>query len=97
MEDGYDEDAPLQAYPFRALGAGLQMGISIDLAVHVKHFVNSCQGKGQGFKMVLHAPSEIPQLSKYFQKLPIEHEVIVTVHPKLMTTDENLRNHQPVM
>jgi acid-sensing ion channel, other len=97
MENGYKPDAPLQTFPFRALGVGVQMGISLDLAVHVRHFNNSCKSKAQGFKMVLHAPSEIPQLTKYFQKLPIEHEVIVTVRPEMMTTDEDLQNYKPMM
>jgi acid-sensing ion channel, other len=97
MEGGYEPNAPLQTYPFRALGVGVQMGISLDLTVQMKHFGNSCKSKAQGFRMVLHAPSEIPQLSKYFQKLSIEHEVIVTVRPEMMTTDEDLQSYRPIM
>ena len=82
-------------YPRRVLGSGFNVGITIKLAILEKHLNYRCQGNIQGFKVILHSPGEIPRVSKQFFRVPINQEVIVSVKPQMMTTDEGLNNYAP--
>jgi acid-sensing ion channel, other len=51
-----------------------------------------CKGSIQGFKVFLHLPNEIPQMSKHFYLIPFKRIVNMKVVPKMFTTAPDLRD-----
>lgn len=49
-----------------------------------------CEGPVQGFKVLLHTVNEMPQVDKYFYRVPLDQETIVSVKPELMETSDTL-------
>lgn len=78
------------AYPFIVHGAGAGSGLSIILQINNTYVDYLCTGFVSGFKVLLHLPGEIPQVSKYFFRVPLQNEVIVMVKPNMMTTNKEL-------
>lgn len=78
-------------YPLRVFGAS--DGLFVYLRLYDKDIDYLCGGPVQGFKILLHTPGEIPQISKYFYRIPLDHEVIVSVKPILMTTSDTLSHY----
>lgn len=54
---------------------------------------NLCIGPIQGYKMVLHVPGEIPQVSKYYSLIPMLQEVSVSVKANIMKTSDGLKHY----
>lgn len=75
MEQGYTDKggkkSSLKSYPHRVLTTGAENGLSLALYLDKDDLDYLCQGPVQGFKVVLHAPSEIPQPSKYFFRVSL--------------------------
>lgn len=98
MEDGYFEQEQLNdvTYPFRVPTAGIRAGISVRLQLFQRDLVYKCRGAVQGFKIILHSPDELPQVSKYFYRVSLDQDVLITVQPQMITTkDRNLRKYKP--
>lgn len=92
--NGYAKQAhENDVYPLRVFGAS--DGLFVYLRLYDKDIDYLCGGPVQGFKILLHTPGEIPQISKYFYRIPLDHEVIVSVKPILMTTSETLSHYSP--
>lgn len=76
LEKGYDDsDKNLSmrgSYPHRIIGTGAHYGLSLMLYLDPNDLDYLCQGPIEGFKVVLHAPSEIPLPSKNFFRVPLE-------------------------
>lgn len=74
---------------------GASDGLFVYMGMFDKDIDYLCGGAVQGFKLLLHTTGEIPQISKYFYRIPLDHEVIVSVKPILMTTAKSLENYAP--
>lgn len=76
LETGYDDSnknvSMKSSYPHRTLGTGAHNGLSLMLYLDPDDLDYLCQGPIEGFKIVLHAPSEIPLPSKNFIRVPLE-------------------------
>lgn len=94
LQDGYSVFEET-IYPTRVLGSGLKAGIEIRLIAMKDDLDYKCKGPIQGFKMVLHSPTDWPQFSKQYYRIPLKKEVIMTVEPKVIQTSENLRKYKP--
>lgn len=70
MEQGYNdklkEVSPLKFYPHRVIGTGPTNGLTILLHLDLDHVDYFGQIPIRGFKVILHAPAEIPQSTKNF-------------------------------
>lgn len=80
-------------YPLRVFGAS--DGLFVHLRAYDKDMDNLCRYAVQGYKLLLHTSGEIPQISKYFYRIPLNHEVILSVKPILMTTSDTLGHYRP--
>lgn len=90
--NGYGKNlAEHKIYPFRVHGSS--EGLFVYLRLYDKEIDYLCGGAVQGFKILLHTSGEIPQISKYFYRIPMDHEVIVSVKPILMKTSESLGHY----
>lgn len=89
---GYLTNA-FDTYPPRALGLGEGGGLYANL--YLEDFRNldfTCQGIKHGYKIIVHAPNELPQFSKHFL-VPLEKEVLVSIRPNMINTSNGLRNY----
>lgn len=82
-------------YPYRVFGAGARVGLFVLLRLFEQHLDYICRGPVQGFKILLHTPGEVPQVSKHYFRVPLLHEVLVAVKPNMITTSEGLWNYEP--
>lgn len=95
MENGYTKDAPIDPFPVRVLGAGARAGLFVLMTLNKTDLDYICRGPVQGFKILLHTPGEIPQVSKQYFRVPLNQEVVVSVKPNMITTSEGLRHYAP--
>lgn len=95
LENGYTPEASLTPFPVRVLGAGARAGLFILLRLYEYDLDYICRGPVQGFKILLHTPGEIPQVSKQYFRVPLNQEVVVSVKPNMITTSEGLRGYSP--
>lgn len=97
LEDGYDDSVVTEGeqYPYRVFGAGARAGLFVLLRLYEKDLEYLCRGPVQGFKILLHTPGEIPQVSKHYFRVPLLQEVLVSVKPNMITTSDGLRHYEP--
>ncbi|XP_031638214.1 pickpocket protein 28-like [Contarinia nasturtii] len=97
LEDGYIdiEGNYSNTYPYRVFGAGARVGLYTLLRLYKQNLEYLCRGPVQGFKILLHTPGEVPQVSKHYFRVPLVQEVLVSVKPQMITTSEGLRDYTP--
>lgn len=98
LEHGFDQSVPTDnfTYPYRTFLAGF--GVKAHLMATKAEDVDSlCRYPYQGYKLLLHAPNEVPNFARHFQniRVPLEKDVTVAVTPSLVTTSDGLRNYNP--
>ncbi|KAL5289998.1 hypothetical protein ACFFRR_009784 [Megaselia abdita] len=96
LEDGYSErDLENEPFPARVMGAGARAGIFLVLKGQKIDYDLLCRGPVQGFKILLHTPGEIPQVSKQYLRVPFDQEVLISIKPKIITTSDGLKHYEP--
>lgn len=94
LQEGYSV-SDSETYPRRVLGPGARAGLNIVLKLSDPDLDYICRGPVQGFKVILHTPSEVPRASKHFFRVPLRQEVVVSVKPNMITTSPGLANYEP--
>jgi amiloride-sensitive sodium channel len=97
LENGYTNTVPVdpETYPYRIFGSGARSGLFVLLRLYEQNLEYLCRGPVPGFKILLHTPGEIPQVSKHYFRVPLLQEVLVSVKPNMITTSEGLRHYEP--
>ncbi|XP_077285510.1 pickpocket protein 28-like [Arctopsyche grandis] len=95
LGDGYPKNLPFKTYPTRGMGAGTTTGITVVFKAYSKDLDYLCRGPVQGFKVSLHTPVEMPQVSQQYFRVPLNQEVIAAVKPNMITTSEGLKSYNP--
>lgn len=97
LEDGYNKSIPFdpETYPYRVFRPGSRYGLFVVLRMFEQNMDYVCRGPVQGFKIILHPPDEVPQVSTNFIRVPTLQEAIVFVKPNVITTSEGLRTYEP--
>lgn len=97
LEEGYNRKIEVdpETYPYRVFGAGARLGLFALLRLYEQHLEYLCRGPVQGFKITLHTPGEVPQVSKHYFRVPYLQEVLVAVRPNMITTSDGLRHYEP--
>lgn len=75
-------------YPYRVLSGS--EGLKIDLRLLETDIDYMCSGPVQSFKILLHSAGEIPQLKKYYYRIPLDHDIVMAVRPNIMNTTDSL-------
>ncbi|KAG4070425.1 hypothetical protein HA402_005657 [Bradysia odoriphaga] len=77
LEEGYDTSIEIdpQTYPYRVFGSGARVGLFVLLKLYEQNLEYICRGPVQGFKILLHTPGEVPQVSKHYFRVPLLQEV----------------------
>lgn len=77
-----------KTYP-RRVATGSK-GLKVDLRLFTNDSDFLCGGPVQSFKVLLHQAGEIPQMTKYFYRIPLDHDIVMAVRANIMNTTENL-------
>lgn len=78
-------------YPYRVLSGS--EGLRVDLRLYEFDIDYVCSGPVQSFKILLHSAGEIPQMKKYYYRIPLDHDTVMAVRPNIMNTTESLINN----
>lgn len=78
-------------YPYRVLSGS--EGLRIDMRIFERDIDYMCSGPVQSFKILLHSAGEIPQMKKYYYRIPLDYDVVIAVRPNIMNTTESLINN----
>lgn len=75
-------------YPYRVLSGS--EGLRVDLRLYEFDVDYVCSGPVQSFKILLHSAGEIPQMKKYYYRIPLDYDTVMAVRPNIMNTTESL-------
>ncbi|XP_055320058.1 pickpocket protein 28-like [Sitodiplosis mosellana] len=75
-------------YPYRVLSGS--EGLRVDLRLFEFDIDYVCSGPVQSFKILLHSADEVPQMKKYYYRIPLDHDTVMAVRPNIMNTTERL-------
>ncbi|XP_068142436.1 pickpocket protein 28 [Drosophila tropicalis] len=95
VEDGYSASANTDTYPNRVLGPGAKAGLYLFMGGMELDFDDLCRGPVQGFKILLHTPGDVAQVSKQYFRIPFDQEVLISIRPKIITTSDGLKHYEP--
>lgn len=59
--------------------SGTRLGLIVLLQSFEQHLVYICNGAILGYKILLHAPGEVPQVSKQYFQVSLDQEVMISV------------------
>jgi amiloride-sensitive sodium channel len=95
LQHGYDEDAGLTPYPFRAYLAGVKTGLTVHILTPHQELDYACGDSLQGYRVMLHTPMTIPRPSKSYFRIPLDQNVIGAIEPVMITTSETIKSYSP--
>lgn len=95
--DGGYSSLTNKSYPLRVFGSGTRDGLMITFSLNRSEFDDSCRSHVQGFKIQLHMPGVVPQLSKHYFHMPMKRDLLISVNPQVIRTDEDLESYSPAV
>ncbi|XP_055920744.1 pickpocket protein 28 [Eupeodes corollae] len=95
LQGGYYYNTSMETFPARVLGAGSRAGLMVSLQSFEQDFDYICRGALEGFKVTLHSPDDVPQVSRNFIRVPYDKEVVVLVKPNMITTMNAISDYEP--
>ncbi|RZC41681.1 ASC domain containing protein [Asbolus verrucosus] len=95
LQNGYTEDAGLDAYPTRAYLSGANNGFSFNILTSKKDLDYACKNSLQGYRVLLHAPMTIPRPSQKYFRIPLDQNVVAGVQPVMISTSDTIKAYKP--
>ncbi|XP_058834797.1 pickpocket protein 28-like [Topomyia yanbarensis] len=92
LDAGYTVGAGSHSFPHRTITGGYHGGLAVTLLVNTSDVDYFCGNSFQGFKVFLHMPNEYPQPYHFF-RIPMDHELIVTVNPYVMAIERQAQQY----
>lgn len=95
LDKEYDS-VKVKVYPRRVIGSGLQSGLTAEMKMKKTNLNPGCKRGLQGFRLSLHTPVEIPQLSKQFYSVPFQKQSTFSVRPNMIYSSKDVEDYDPV-
>ncbi|EFA08874.1 pickpocket protein 28 isoform X2 [Tribolium castaneum] len=95
LEQGYAPTAGIDAYPRRALRAGIPYALEIKMAVHVDDLDYTCGTDVKGFKVQIAHPQRMPRVKQQHFIVPLERVAKAGIAPDMMTTSVEVKEYKP--
>ncbi|KAF5291424.1 hypothetical protein FQR65_LT01735 [Abscondita terminalis] len=93
LEEGYDEEAGLYAFPRRTLLSGSSGGLDLTFMTLESDLDYLCGDALQGYDVILHHPAQMPVTKAGYFRVGLNQDVIAGVKPNMMRTSEELRRY----
>jgi amiloride-sensitive sodium channel len=90
LDDGYSKNEKAFSYPVRVHMSGARHGLKLDILTS-DGSPDGCGNSGQGYKVLLHSPMDIPNFDQEYFKVQLNQSVVVVVKPTMITTAESLK------
>ncbi|RZC35740.1 ASC domain containing protein [Asbolus verrucosus] len=55
----------------------------------------ACKGPVQGYRVSLHAPTDVPRLRHEYFRVPLDHSVVGAIQPVMITTSPSIKKYSP--
>ncbi|RZC41709.1 ASC domain containing protein [Asbolus verrucosus] len=95
LQNGYEQDAKADVYPYRALLSGATYGLNFIITTPKKNQDYACKKSVQGYRIVLHTPMTIPWPSQKFFRIPLHQNVAATIKPVRIATSKRIEAYSP--
>ncbi|XP_050353697.1 pickpocket protein 28-like [Nymphalis io] len=89
-ESGFPENAPADGFPWRAQGIGTDHGLTLVLDANVAEYY-CASTKSTGFKILLHNPTETPNIAKLGEVYGPGIEARVAIQPRILDAQPTLK------
>ncbi|KAL1130905.1 hypothetical protein AAG570_012146 [Ranatra chinensis] len=90
-ERGYPSESPITHLPWRPIGAGSHMGLTIAVDVEADQYYCSSE-HSIGFKVLLHNPIETPKLASFASAIRAGSETYVHIMPTIMVSEDRIED-----
>lgn len=90
------ESSKLKVYPQRVIGSGVQAGLTVELKMKLSDLNPGCKRGLQGFRLSLHSPVELPQMSKQFYSIPFQKQTTISVMPHMLYSSKDVKGYDPI-
>ncbi|KXJ70516.1 hypothetical protein RP20_CCG023314 [Aedes albopictus] len=94
LDKGF-RDTGINSFPHRIVSGGYRNSLEATLIVNKSDLDYLCGDSFQGYKVMLHMPDEFPIVSHQYFRVPLDQELIVSVTPNVMATDDRVRSYPP--
>ncbi|XP_047538577.1 pickpocket protein 28-like [Vanessa atalanta] len=89
-ESGFPDNAPADGFPWRAKGIGTDHGLTLVLDANVAEYY-CASTKSPGFKILLHNPTETPNIAKLGEVYGPGIEARVAIQPRILDAQPSLK------
>ncbi|XP_039752611.1 pickpocket protein 28-like [Pararge aegeria] len=89
-ESGYPTDAPDDGFPWKPKGIGTDHGLTLVLDANLEEYY-CASTKSTGFKILLHNPTETPNIAKLGEVYGPGMEARVAIQPRILDAQPSLR------
>ncbi|KAF5280821.1 hypothetical protein FQR65_LT14928 [Abscondita terminalis] len=95
LDDGYKDDYGKNDMPRRTGLAGISGGLQITFLVNSNNFDYFCGDAIQGYKIMVHNPSELPFAKQKYFRIGLNEVVTAAIKPVIVITSKQLRHYEP--
>lgn len=93
-EDGYN-NPDTDMFPFHCKGGLYAESVFLQLRQLNTNVEYACD-QDNGFKILMHSPSDTPLYRMDFLKLSLSHEARISIEPVVMITQSSLKQYSPL-
>lgn len=94
FEHGYEDAMNRNSYPMRTYNSRSDASLRMELYLKDDEFY-SCHGTQPGFRIFIHVPGEVPNMSRQFVYVSVLENVKLSIQSTMITTSEGLRSYKP--
>lgn len=95
LDEGFHGNVGSNAFPRRIVSGGYRNSLGATLIVNKSDLDYLCGDSFQGYKVMLHMPDEFPLVSHQYFRVPLDQELIVSVTPNVISTNDRVRRYLP--
>ncbi|XP_045454262.1 pickpocket protein 28-like [Melitaea cinxia] len=90
-ETGFPDDAPADGFPWKPKGIGTDHGLTLVLDANIAEYY-CASTKSPGFKILLHNPTETPNIAKLGEVYGPGIEARVSIQPRILDAQPSLKS-----
>ncbi|XP_055297023.1 pickpocket protein 28-like [Sitodiplosis mosellana] len=95
LENGYEDVMNLNSYPMRIYNSRSDESLRMELYLGDDTFFSCGFGAHPGFRVFIHVPGEVPNMSRQFVYVSVLEDVKLSIQATMITTSDGLRSYKP--